>query len=70
MPHPLQMLHVNHSYVGESQAQYQGNEIGGKSDRLGSQFNWSMVRMSFNICGRETYIFLNKIPVSTIKLPE
>ena len=31
------MLHENHSLFGEGQARYQGNDIGEKSDRLGSK---------------------------------
>ena len=36
-PHPLLMLNGTHSYFGEGQARYQGHEIGGNSDPLGSQ---------------------------------
>ena len=39
----------------EGQARYQGHEIGGKSDRLGSHC-WSRIRMSFNIRERECYM--------------
>ena len=38
----------------EGQAQYQGHEIGGKSDRFGSHC-LSRVRMSFNIRERVTF---------------
>ena len=31
---------------------------------------WSGHRMSFNICDRENFILFDKIPVSTIKLPQ
>ena len=55
--------------IGEGQARYQGHEIGGKSDWLGSHC-WPRIRMSFNIRERDTVILLNKIPISTIKLPE
>ena len=55
--------------IGEGQARYQGHEIGGKSDWLGSHC-WSRIRMSFNIRERDTSYLLNKIPISTIKLPE
>ena len=40
--------------IGEGQARYQGHEIGGKSDRLGSHHCWSRIRMSFNIRERDT----------------
>ena len=53
--------------IGEGQARYQGHEIGGKSDWLGSH-RWSKIRMSFNIRERGYFIWLNEIPVSTIKL--
>ena len=66
MRHLLQILRGNHSYFSEGQARYQGIEIGEKSDRLGSQCNWSRVRMSVYT----RLILLNKIPVSTIRLPE
>ena len=36
----------------------------------GCHFLWSGHRMSFNICERETSILFDKIPVSTIKLPQ
>ena len=39
--------------IGEGQARYQGHEIGGKSDWLGSHC-WSRIRMSFNIRERDT----------------
>ena len=39
--------------IGESQVRYQGHEIGGKSDWLGSHC-WSRIRMSFNIRERDT----------------
>ena len=39
--------------IDEGQARYQGHEIGGKSDRLGSHC-WSRIRMSFNIRERDT----------------
>ena len=39
--------------IGEGQAWYQGHEIGGKSDWLGSHC-WSRIRMSFNIRERDT----------------
>ena len=39
--------------IGEGQARYQGHEIGGKSDCLGSHC-WSRIRMSFNIRERDT----------------
>ena len=41
--------------IGEGQARYQGHEIGGKSDWLGSHC-WSRIRMSFNIRERDTSI--------------
>ena len=39
--------------IGEGQARYQGHEIGGQSDWLGSHC-WSRIRMSFNIRERDT----------------
>ena len=39
--------------IGEGHARYQGHEIGGKSDWLGS-LCWSRIRMSFNIRERDT----------------
>ena len=39
--------------IGEGQTRYQGHEIGGKSDWLGSHC-WSRIRMSFNIRERDT----------------
>ena len=39
--------------IDEGQARYQGHEIGGKSDWLGSHC-WSRIRMSFNIRERDT----------------
>ena len=39
--------------IGEGQARYQGHDIGGKSDWLGSHC-WSRIRMSFNIRERDT----------------
>ena len=39
--------------IGEGQARYQGHEIGGKSDWLGSHC-WSRIRMPFNIRERDT----------------
>ena len=53
MPYPLQMLHGNHSLLGEGQARYQGNKIGGTSDRLRDHCS-PRVRMSLNIRERET----------------
>ena len=39
--------------IGKGQVRYQGHEIGGKSDWLGSHC-WSRIRMSFNIRERDT----------------
>ena len=63
------MLNENHSQIGKGQPRYQGYKIGEKYDWLGSHCNWSSFIMSFNI--REgNFILLDKIPVSTIILPE
>ena len=50
MPHRLQMFHRNHSLFDEGSS----SVLRSWSDRLGSHCNWSRVRISFNICERET----------------
>ena len=64
------MLYGNHWSFGEDQARYHGREIGGESDRLGSKLQLVKGQIVIKHSWEEDFILLNKIPVSTIKIPE
>ena len=64
MPHPSQMFYWNHSKFGKRSSSVQS------LISRGCHCIWSGHRMSFNICEGEKFILFDKIPVSTIKLPQ